>query len=429
MSSTSRFDRIERRMPYLITELASPSMPDYVDDLLARSAATRQRPRWAFLERWFPMGALARRRLFVPVIPYRPILVAILLVALLVATAVLIGAQHRVPPPFGVARNGLVAYEQNEDIYTGDPASGNARALIAGPTKDFDAAYSRDGTKIAFLRRVQPETVTTHELIALLVASADGSNAVDVSGPLSAPDWWEWSPDGAWIAFQAKDALVPRIHVVPTDGSAPPRALDVKMPVDTLAWLPPSGQEIVFRGTSTMSGLFAVRPDGTGLRALTPTDGDLEDGYQRPTPSPDGRFVAYTRWEDPEPYEGQFGFRIHLIELATGVDREVTFGSPSHSEGFPVFSPDSSRIVFQSFAAKGWHYMVAPVDGSRPPISVGPTATFDQGMGADFSPDGKEVLVNVDGKETRLANASTGGDGDLLDWAGGGVNNWQRLAP
>jgi Tol biopolymer transport system component len=429
MSSTSRFDRIERRMPYLITELASPGVPDYVDDLLAQSAATRQRPRWTFLERWFPMGALARRRLYVPVVPYRPILAAILLIALLVASAVLIGSQHRLPAPFGIARNGLVALEQDGDIYAGDPSSGDSRALIVGPADDFGASYSRDGTKIAFLRLLQPETVTTHELIAIHVASADGSNVIDLTGPLSSPDWWDWSPDGRWIAFQAKDGIVPKIHVVATDGSAKPRALDVHMPIDTPRWLPPDGTEIMFRGTALSSGLFAVRPDGTGLRPLTP-EGDLGDDYLWPIPSPDGRYVAYTRWVPVSGDNGELGFRIHLLELATGVDRETRFDDKTlHGEADPVFSPDSSRLLYKSFGVDSWQFMVASLDGSQPPIAVGPKRPRDEDSEADFSPDGREVLINLPGKETRLTSASTGGEGDLLAWAAGGYTNWQRLSP
>ena len=67
-------------------------------------------------------------------------------------------------------------------------------------------------------------------------------------------------------------------------------------------WLPPNGDEIVFRGVAETpdglrSGLFAISPDGGEPRPLTPTDGHPEDGYQGPTPSPDGRHLLYQSWD------------------------------------------------------------------------------------------------------------------------------------
>ncbi len=56
------FDRIEPRLPELIDELAAASVPDYFDDLLRATAGAKQRPAWSSLERWLPMGVIARPR-------------------------------------------------------------------------------------------------------------------------------------------------------------------------------------------------------------------------------------------------------------------------------------------------------------------------------------------------------------------------------
>jgi hypothetical protein len=85
--------------------------------------------------------------------------------------------------------------------------------------------------------------------------------------------------------------------------------------------------------------------------------------------------------------------------------------------------------VYKSYGLDSWQFMVAPIDRSTPPIAVGPRRPLDEDMDAAFSPDGREVLINQPGKETRLTSASTGGDGNILAWAAGGYTNWQRLAP
>ena len=79
--------------------------------------------------------------------------------------------------------------------------------------------------------------------------------------------------------------------MVPTDGSDRLRVLDTGMAVTFPSWLPPNGDEIVFRGVAETpdglrSGLFAISPDGGEPRPLTATDGHPDYGYQDPTAIP-----------------------------------------------------------------------------------------------------------------------------------------------
>ena len=46
----------------LIDELAAAGVPDYFDDMLRTTTQARQRPAWSNLERWLPMGVIARPR-------------------------------------------------------------------------------------------------------------------------------------------------------------------------------------------------------------------------------------------------------------------------------------------------------------------------------------------------------------------------------
>jgi hypothetical protein len=100
------------------------------------------------------MADIASPRTFVPRLPLRTVGVAIALIALLVATLVYVGSrQTRLPPPFGVARNGSIAYAANGDIYTADPVNGSERVIVAGEALDRAPTFSRDGTKVAFCDR------------------------------------------------------------------------------------------------------------------------------------------------------------------------------------------------------------------------------------------------------------------------------------
>ncbi len=96
------FDRIEPRIPELMDEFAPAKVPDYFDDMLRQTARTRQRPAWLSIERWLPMGVIARTDT-IRQVPWRPIAIAALLV---VAAALVVlsgaGSWRRLPPaPFG----------------------------------------------------------------------------------------------------------------------------------------------------------------------------------------------------------------------------------------------------------------------------------------------------------------------------------------
>jgi hypothetical protein len=66
-------DRFERVLPAALADLGEMHTPDYLTDILGRTARTPQRPAWASPERWLPMPA-----------PFSPRFVAALLVAALI---------------------------------------------------------------------------------------------------------------------------------------------------------------------------------------------------------------------------------------------------------------------------------------------------------------------------------------------------------
>ena len=166
------------------------------------------------------------------------------------------------------------------------------------------------------------------------------------------PDQWDWSPAGDAIAVESKIDGRQTLQVAPTDGSAPPRVFDTGMEVTWPFWLPPDGDEIMFRGVAKTpegprSGLFAISPEGGEPRPLTATDGDRDDDYQGPIPSPDGTHVLYGVWDPVAMME-----TVRLLDLGTGTDEALPHtGSHSTAKGAACSQPDGSLVAFRGFEA------------------------------------------------------------------------------
>ena len=421
----TRFDRVEPRLPQLLTDLAAPGLPDYTDDVLARTAGLRQRPRWTLLERWLPMGVLAQRSVYIPRIPWRTVIVAALLLVTLAAVLAWAGSQRRAAPPFGLARNGSIMYSVDGDLRTWNPDTGATATILSGPTDDFTGLYSRDGTKLAFLRRER--TTPLPELISIQVANNDGSNPIDVTGPLEAPDQWDMSPAGDLIAVTSKKDHRPTLQVAPVDGSAPLHVLDTGGSVTFPWFMPTDGNKIIYRGVvqtpeGERSGIFAISPKGGEPRALTPVDGDPQFSYNSPAPSPDGRHILYDFWD---PVAERLNLR--LLDITSGTAVAIGQTNTPYGEGSGAFSPDGKLIAYRGIVSDhSMQLYVAPADGSAEPRAL--TGSIPNEAWHEFSPDGTKVMVNRFGVGTLLYDVATGETEALPDKVTE-PGTWQRLAP
>ena len=225
MDRSSRADRV---LAGLLDELADARTPAYLEAAIERASSRPQRPAWTLPERWLPMSTITSRLAGAPPIRWRTIgLVALLIVALAAGAILVVGSRRpALPEPFGLAKNGMVAYQADGDLYLADPVSGAARLVLAGPEEDMYPIWSHDGTRLAFIRK--SGATIQYPNGQIFVADQDGAHASPITlDPLTAITSFQFSPDDRAIVIASGgasiDASTSSVVIAATDGSGASR--------------------------------------------------------------------------------------------------------------------------------------------------------------------------------------------------------------
>lgn len=416
-------DRFERRLHLGLDDLAEPLFADYLDDVLAVTGRRRQRPAWTFPGRWIPMVDIARRPAYSPALPWRAITLLIALLLILAIGLLAIGSQRRVPAPFGPARNGLIAYASNGELYVGDP-DGASRLIVSGPDEDLEPAFSRSGTLLWFLRK-------EGNSFRFWTIRPDGSGLTRVNPDLiTGPSFTDWGPTDETLYYVSLETGVPRLHVANTDGSG------VRVVAPDLAigafWLrPPDGREMVVRGEDASGvGLYVMNVDGTNRRTLVAPDGTPPEEHDMGEPrySPDGTRVAYQHWD------GATGKMLMHVINADGTNDTVIPPGAASFIGWPVWTQDSKQLIVQrafptasEFLGFEHPFAIVNADGTGEAQEIGPPVA---GQHAELSPDGTKLLMfRGDGSQTQVIIDVADGSWEEVPWDSSSYPSWQRLAP
>ena len=210
----------------------------------------------------------------------------------------------------------------------------------------------------------------------IYIMDADGRNQIRLTFNELQDDEPDLSPDGRFIAYEARIEDTWMIVVMRIDGSdelvlTPGREPD---------WSP-DGRFIAYETNSVPSQIAIVEVDTGFIQTLA----DTGRNNRTPSWSPDGRQLVYMS-------EVSGIWQISIYNLDTGIERQITSGG--QDKRFPVWSPAGSLIAYNTRLADGnpGHIWVMNVDGSNP---LQLTEEGHNGRPA-WSPDGQYIAFNSD---------------------------------
>ena len=355
-------------------------MPDYLDEILARTTRTRQRPWWSSLERWLPVDIDSSASHPVPADRSGSSSILGLLLAL-----------GRGAPGRRVSRNAaaavrarpptaIVCSRTDGDIYAIDSDDGTSRRLVSGPAIDFEPSFSPRRHQV----RVRPPRTPGRR--DSMVGERRRNGVRRSSGAGRADGRWHWSPDGTQARGRRDRASIGGPtwcrHLVDADGTSLLGSIR-RLTADDQPSGDPNGSETGLPSSSgELHPLRPVRrppgrhrPPRRSCRRPT-----LDDGAARS--SPDGP-------ASPIPSErSTIGATIDVVDVATGVGPTCRLRWRHRPIRDRTGRPDGDEARLQPSAVDGFQLVVAPVAAAR--HRIGPTRPDTTG-GADrseFSPDG-----------------------------------------
>jgi Tol biopolymer transport system component len=323
--------------------------------------------------------------------------------------------------------NGKIAFIRHSDIYVMNSDGTGQTNLTKTKVGVGGGVWSPDGKKIAFFARSAGE-----RSLDIYVINADGTGETNLTRTKTSSEGApSWSPDSKKITYlRGSDPSGENyndIYVMNSDGTSQTRLIratdtrDFEVGFESPIWSP-DGEKIAFMRTTRVdfvnsssssavtatgpSGLYVMKPDGTGLKKLS-----KEMPYaQSPLWSPEGKEIAFSG----------AGEKKYIVNADGTELRELMPNVQDHISSYS-WSPNGEKIAFAAVHYRG-ELDIDEIDADGTgQTNLTSTKTIIE-VEPSWSPDGKQIaftradaeeffvdqdvyVMNADGTgRTRLAN-------------------------
>ena len=272
------------------------------------------------------------------------------LVALLLLAPAMLVAQERITYSYTGADN-------NTDVWSMKTDGTDPKRLTTNAAGDGDSAYSKDGSRIAFVS-------TRDGNSEIYVMHADGTDQKRLTNNPATDNDPTWSPDGSKIIFVSfRDGTGAEIYEMNADGTNQVN-LTNHAGNDIEPAYSPDGKKIAFRGLRDGGiNIYVMNPDGSDQTPLT-ENGSINT---EPTFSPDGSKILFRSNRDGN-------LELYLMD-ADGSNEVNLTNTAADSEFSPSFSPDGNKIVFSTFVNDSEIWVMDANGQNRKNITNSPAAS------------------------------------------------------
>jgi Tol biopolymer transport system component/DNA-binding winged helix-turn-helix (wHTH) protein len=259
------------------------------------------------------------------------------------------------------------------------PLGGSERVIrrLSPENGSCRVSWSPNGRLLAYADK------PSNEAVGVFLMSLDGSDDRRLT---TAPDKMldgspAFSPDGQKIAFVRNSSMdTAEIYTVPSSGGEPTRLTFLNEDLGHPVWTS-DGRSILFTMKGPASGggsLYSVPSrGGKPERVLLP-----DSGISFPAISPHGDKIAYEK--------AFFSMAIWKLLIPEATQSPVRFIASTRTDSDPSFSPDGTKIAFDSTRNGTEAMWLCDADGSNPTK----LAVVHQGGSPSWAPDGERIAFD-----------------------------------